>query len=389
MDRTLTIRASVHDVQFTLMLSISLVVMVIFLFLRSVWATIIPSITVPVALICTFAVMYLLNYSLDNLSLMALTIAVGFVVDDAIVMLENIYRHIEEGMKPMEAALKGAGEIGFTIVSISFSLIAVFIPLLLMGGIVGRLFREFAMTVTIAVVVSCVVSLTLTPMMCSRFLRHDTGRHGRVYRIVEGFFDGADRRLSAHARHGAAAPVHHAADVPRHASSLTVVLYIIIPKGFFPPQDTGVVLGVTEGAQDVSFKEMSRIQQALDDIVAQDPDVQAYGATVGAGIGGQTENNGRMYHRAEAVGSAGRRHGAGVHHPASARSCRRCRVARCSCRRHRTSGSADGCTKTEFQYTLQDADLAELYQWSPKILEQAAGRCRCCATSPPTSRWRA
>ena len=178
MDRTLTIRASVHDVQFTLMLSISLVVMVIFLFLRSVWATIIPSITVPVALICTFAVMYLLDYSLDNLSLMALTIAVGFVVDDAIVMLENIYRHIEEGMKPMEAALKGAGEIGFTIVSISCSLIAVFIPLLLMGGIVGRLFREFAMTVTIAVVVSAIVSLTLTPMMCSRFLRHDSGRHG-------------------------------------------------------------------------------------------------------------------------------------------------------------------------------------------------------------------
>ena len=190
MDRTLTIRASLHDVQFTLMLSISLVVMVIFVFLRSVWATIIPSITVPVALICTFAVMYLLNYSLDNLSLMALTIAVGFVVDDAIVMLENIHRHIEEGMKPMEAALKGAGEIGFTIVSISCSLIAVFIPLLLMGGIVGRLFREFAMTVTVAVVVSCVVSLTLTPMMCSRFLRHDTGRHGRLYRIVEGFFDG-------------------------------------------------------------------------------------------------------------------------------------------------------------------------------------------------------
>ncbi len=188
MDRTLTIRASVHDVQFTLLLSISLVVMVIFLFLRSVWATIIPSVTVPVALICAFAVMYLLNYSLDNLSLMALTIAVGFVVDDAIVMLENIYRHVEEGMRPMEAALKGAGEIGFTIVSISFSLIAVFIPLLLMGGIVGRLFREFAMTVTIAVVVSCIVSLTLTPMMCSRFLRHDTGRHGLVYRIIEGFF---------------------------------------------------------------------------------------------------------------------------------------------------------------------------------------------------------
>ena len=176
-DRTQTIRASVADVQFTLLLSISLVVMVIFLFLRNVWATIIPSITVPVALICTFAVMYLMDYSLDNLSLMALTIAVGFVVDDAIVMLENIFRHIEEGMRPMEAAIKGAGEIGFTIVSISCSLIAVFIPLLLMGGIVGRLFREFAMTVTIAVVVSMVVSLTLTPMMCSRFLHHHQGGH--------------------------------------------------------------------------------------------------------------------------------------------------------------------------------------------------------------------
>ena len=216
MDRTQTIRASVHDVQFTLMLSVGLVVMVIFLFLRSVWATIIPSITVPVALICTFAVMYLLDYSLDNLSLMALTIAVGFVVDDAIVMLENIYRHIEEGMRPMEAALKGAGEIGFTIVSISFSLIAVFIPLLLMGGIVGRLFREFAMTVTIAVVVSCVVSLTLTPMMCSRFLRHHTGRPRAALSHHRGLLRCADRRLPPHARYRAAPPVHHAADVPRH-----------------------------------------------------------------------------------------------------------------------------------------------------------------------------
>ncbi len=196
-DRTLTIRASVEDVQFTLMLSIALVVMVIFLFLRNVWATIIPSVTVPLALVGTFAVMYVLGYSLDNLSLMALTIAVGFVVDDAIVMLENIYRHIEEGMNPMEAALKGAGEIGFTIISISLSLIAVFIPLLLMGGIVGRLFREFAMTVAIAVVVSAFVSLTLTPMMCSRFLKHHHGEHGRLYRLVEGFFDGCSAATAA------------------------------------------------------------------------------------------------------------------------------------------------------------------------------------------------
>ena len=313
MDRTLTIRASVHDVQFTLLLSISLVVMVIFLFLRNVWATIIPSITVPVALICTFAVMYLLNYSLDNLSLMALTIAVGFVVDDAIVMLENIYRHIEEGMRPMEAALKGAGEIGFTIVSISVSLIAVFIPLLLMGGIVGRLFREFAMTVTIAVVVSCIVSLTLTPMMCSRFLRHDTGRHGLVYRIIEGFFTGMiggyRRTLDIALRFQFITLLTFLATV-----SLTVLLYIEIPKGFFPAQDTGVILGITEGAQDVSFKEMTRIQRQLNEVVSQDPDVQAYAATIGAGVGGQTDQQRPHVHRAEAVGPARRRHGAGLHH---------------------------------------------------------------------------
>jgi hydrophobe/amphiphile efflux-1 (HAE1) family protein len=368
MDRTLTIRASVHDVQFTLMLSISLVVMVIFLFLRSVWATIIPSITVPVALICTFAVMYLLSYSLDNLSLMALTIAVGFVVDDAIVMLENIYRHVEEGMTPMEAALKGAGEIGFTIVSISCSLIAVFIPLLLMGGIVGRLFREFAMTVTVAVVVSCVVSLTLTPMMCSRFLRHDTGEHGRFYRIIEGFFDalvgGYRRTLDIALRHQFITLLTFLGTV-----SLTVVLYIYIPKGFFPPQDTGVVLGVTEGAQDVSFKEMSRIQQALNDIVAKDPDVSAYGATVGAGIGGQTTNNGRIYIALkpwnERVGGTAQNF-----------------INRVRPKLQSVLGGAlymqaaqdirvgGRLTKTEFQYTLQDADLAELYQWSPKILDK-------------------
>ncbi len=189
MDRTLTIRASVEDVQFTLILSIVLVVLVIFLFLRSFWATLIPSVTVPVALICTFAAMYLLGYSVDNLSLMALTISVGFVVDDAIVMLENIYRYVEDGMDAMEAALKGAAEIGFTILSISFSLVAVFIPLLLMGGIVGRLFREFAMTISIAVLLSAFVSLTLTPMMCSRFLRVHHGEHNWAYRVVEGFFN--------------------------------------------------------------------------------------------------------------------------------------------------------------------------------------------------------
>jgi hydrophobe/amphiphile efflux-1 (HAE1) family protein len=368
MDRTQTIRASVHDVQFTLMLSISLVVMVIFLFLRSVWATIIPSITVPVALICTFAVMFLLNYSLDNLSLMALTIAVGFVVDDAIVMLENVYRHVEEGMRPMEAALKGAGEIGFTIVSISLSLIAVFIPLLLMGGIVGRLFREFAMTVTIAVVVSCLVSLTLTPMMCSRFLRHHTGGHGRLYRIVEGFFD----RLIGGYRHTLDIALRHQFITLLTflaTATLTVFLYIYIPKGFFPPQDTGVVIGVTEAAQDISFKQMMRVQQSLADVIAQEPDVAGFVSGIGAGVGGMSVNNGRLF---IALKPWDQRSGGTAQDF----------ITRVRPKLQRVQGGAlflqaaqdirvgGRLSKTEFQYTLQDADLQELYQWSPKILEK-------------------
>ncbi|MGH7152466.1 MAG: efflux RND transporter permease subunit, partial [Acetobacteraceae bacterium] len=278
----------------TLMLSVGLVVMVIFLFLRSAWATIIPSVTVPVALICTFAAMYLMGYSLDNLSLMALTIAVGFVVDDAIVMLENIYRHIEDGLSPLQATLQGAREIGFTILSMSISLVAVFIPLLLMGGIVGRLFREFAMTVAIAVLVSAFVSLTLTPMMCSRFLRHHEGRHSLAYRVIEAFFVGLlafyQRTLDVALRHRFITLLTFLA-----TAALTVVLYIDIPKGFFPAQDTGVVIGVSEGAQDVSFKKMARIQARLDKVIAADPDVAAYGATVGSGIGSETVNNGRTY----------------------------------------------------------------------------------------------
>ncbi len=367
MDRTLTIRASVKDVQFTLLLSISLVVMVIFLFLRNVWATIIPSITVPVALICTFAVMFVMGYSLDNLSLMALTIAVGFVVDDAIVMLENIFRHIEDGMPPMEAALKGAGEIGFTIVSISCSLIAVFIPLLLMGGIVGRLFREFAMTVSIAVAVSAVVSLTLTPMMCSRFLHHQAS-HGRAYRIIESMFDaligGYRRTLDIALRFQFITLMTFLATL-----TLTVFLYIAIPKGFFPSQDTGVVIGVTEAAENISFKDMARIQGQLDDIVAQDPDVDGYGATVGAGIGGQTTNNGRIYISLkpwdERTGGSAQDF-----------------ITRIRPKLRAVQGGAlylqaaqdirvgGRLTKTEFQYTLQDANLDELYGWAPKILDK-------------------
>ncbi len=366
MDRTLTIRASLADVQFTLMLSVALVVMVIFVFLRSLWATIIPSVTVPVALICTFAAMFVLGFSLDNLSLMALTIAVGFVVDDAIVMLENIFRHIEDGMSPLEASLKGAGEIGFTIVSISFSLVAVFIPLLLMGGIVGRMFREFAMTVTIAVMVSAFVSLTLTPMMCSRFLRHHTGGHGLAYRIVEGFFEaligGYRHTLDIALRFQFITLLTFLATV-----SLTVYLFIIIPKGFFPPQDTGVVFCSTEGAQDISFGQMSDLQQKLNAIVAADPDTSAYGSLVGAGVGAQTGNNGRMFIAlkpwAERIGGSAQQF-----------------IDRNRPKFNAVMGGkafmqaipdiklGGRLSKTEFQYTLQDASLEELFEWAPKVL---------------------
>ena len=368
MDRTQTIRASVADVQFTLMLCVGLVVMVIFLFLRNVWATIIPSITVPVALICTFAAMYLMSYSLDNLSLMALTIAVGFVVDDAIVMLENIYRHIENGERPMEAALKGAGEIGFTIISISLSLVAVFIPLLLMGGIVGRLFREFAMVVSIAVAVSAVVSLTLTPMMCSRFLKHHEGSHGLLFRVIERFFEGilAGYRvtLDIALRFRFITLLTFFATV-----GLTGYLYVTIPKGFFPPQDTGVVIGLTEGAQDISFKRMMEVQTRLGEIIAADPDTQAFASGIGPGVGGQTINNGRMFIALkpwhERTGGTAQQY-----------------IARMRPKLATVQGGAlylqaaqdirvgGRLSKTEFQYTLQDANLEELYQWAPKILDK-------------------
>jgi hydrophobe/amphiphile efflux-1 (HAE1) family protein len=365
-DRTQTIRASVADVEFTLMLSIALVVMVIFLFLRNFWATLIPTITVPLALIGTFAVMFLLGYSLDNLSLMALTIAVGFVVDDAIVMLENIYRYIEEGMNPMEAALKGAGEIGFTIVSISFSLIAVFIPLLLMGGIVGRIFREFAMTVSIAVLVSAFVSLTLTPMMCSRFLRHQQS-HGRLYRIVESFFEallgGYRRTLDIVLRHQFITLLVFLCTL-----CFTGYLFTVIPKGLFPQQDTGVIVGISEGSQDISFPEMARRQMALGDIIAQDPDVDGYSSSIGAGLGGQTGNNGRFYIALKPF----------EQRTANAEQI----IARLRPKLAHVLGanlflqasqdiSVGGrLSKTQYQYTLQDANLGELYEWAPKVMQK-------------------
>jgi hydrophobic/amphiphilic exporter-1 (mainly G- bacteria), HAE1 family len=292
-DRTQTIRAAVHDVQFTLLLTIALVVAVIFVFLRSLWATIIPSVTVPLSLLGAFALMWAMGYTLDNLSLMALTISVGFVVDDAIVMLENITRYIEEGEAPHAAALKGSGQIGFTILSISVSLIAVLIPLLLMGGIIGRLFREFAVTLSLTIVVSAVVSLTLTPMMAARFLpaAKDT-HHGRLYAFSERGFDAL---LKAY---------EHGLDVVLRfrfvtllvffaTLALTVYLFVIIPKGFFPQQDTGLITGISQAAQDVSVKDMMRHQEALGAIVMKDPAIANVAMAIGGA--GNPSNTGRMF----------------------------------------------------------------------------------------------
>ncbi len=366
-DRTLTIRASVADVEFTLMLSIALVVMVIFVFLRNVWATIIPSVTVPLALIGTCAVMYLMDYSLDNLSLMALTISVGFVVDDAIVMLENIYRHIEEGMRPLDAALKGAGEIGFTIVSISVSLIAVFIPLLLMGGIVGRLFREFAMTVAIAVVVSAVISLTLTPMMCSRFLRGHTGEHGRLYRVIEGMFEGLlgfyRRTLDIVLRFQFITLVVFFCTL-----ALTAYLYVIIPKGFFPDQDNGLIIAVTEGAQDISFQQMKSRQHALGEVLAADPDIQDFSGSMGAGGGGQTANNGKFFITLKPFDQ---RHATAQQIIARLRpKLTQVMGAQMFMQAAQDVRVGARVSKTLYQFTLQDSDSNELYSYAPKVLEK-------------------
>ena len=272
-DRTQTIRASVADVQFTLMLTVALVVMVIFIFLRSFWATVIPAVTVPLSLVGTFAILYEMGYSLDNLSLMALSIAVGFVVDDAVVEIENIQRHIEEGLSPYDAAMKGSGEIGFTVMAITFSLIAVFIPLFLMSGYVGLLFREFAITVSVALVLSLVISRTLTPMMCAYLLKPESKEHGWLYRISERGFDGLlnvyEAGLKIVLRHRFTTLM-----VMFGTIALTGYLYVVIPKGFFPQQDTGLILGQSEAAQDISFQAMTERQQALLDAIMRDPAVR-------------------------------------------------------------------------------------------------------------------
>src|SRR3984893_11846482 len=269
-DRTTTIRASVKDVQFSLMLTIGLVVLVIFLFLRSVAATIIPSVAVPLSLVGTFGVMYLLGYSLNNLTLMALTISTGFVVDDAIVMIENIDRYLEEGEPPLEAALKGAGQFGFTIVSLTVSLIAVLLPLLFMGDIVGRLFREFAVTLAVTILVSAVVSLTLTPMMCAKLLKQrQPGKESRFYRSTENFYN---RVIEFYGRTLKFVLQHQTITLLVTAGTLVLTLFMFykIPKGFFPIQDTGVIQGVSEAAQTISFRGMSELQQQLTKVILQD-----------------------------------------------------------------------------------------------------------------------
>jgi len=362
-DRTTTIEASLHDVQFTLMLTIALVIMVIFLFLRSVWATIIPGMTVPLALLGTAALMYAAGYSLDNLSLMGLTIAVGFVVDDAIVMLENIYRHIEAGMAPRQAAIQGAGEIGFTIMTISISLVAVFIPLLLMSGIVGRLFREFAVVVTMTIVVSAFVSLTLSPTLCALFLRNEKdARHGRFYTVIEGMFD---RLLAGYTR---------GLDWVLQRQGLTLIvffitvaasalLFAVIPKGFFPQQDTGIIKGISDAAQDVSFDQMQRLQQKVGSIVIKDPAVASYGTFIG---GSRPLNNGFVI-----IGLK----------PRDQRNVTADQVIR---RLRKKLAKVQNITlylqsaqdinvggrtsRTQYQYTLEDVDLGELNTWAPKVL---------------------
>jgi multidrug efflux pump len=292
-DRTGTIRASIRDVQFTLVLAVALVVLVVLIFLRTIRATIIAGVALPLSLIATFGVMWFCGFSLDNLSLMALTIGTGFVVDDAIVMIENIVRHMEEGETALDAALRGAREIGFTVISLTVSLIAVFIPLLFMTGLVGRMFREFALTLTIAVVTSMVVSLTLTPMMCSRLLRHD---HGSGNRITRGFNTAVDRTVEGYRRSLEWVLRHQTMTMVTTAATLvaTVWLYVIIPKGFLPAQDTGLISAVTEGGPEVSFAEMQRLQARIVDVIKQDPDVTGAVSVIGVSPINPTPNAGHL-----------------------------------------------------------------------------------------------
>jgi multidrug efflux pump len=367
-DRTETIRASVNDVQFELMLTIALVVMVIFLFLRSLAATIIPSIAVPLSLVGTFGIMYLLGYSLNNLTLMALTISTGFVVDDAIVMIENISRYIEAGEDPLAAALKGSEQIGFTIVSLTVSLIAVLIPLLFMGDVVGRLFREFAITLAVTILVSAVVSLTLTPMMCAKLLKHKPeSEQNRFYRVSEHFFDYViglyGRTLQFVLRYRFTTLM-----ITIGTLVLTLVLYIIVPKGFFPIEDTGIILGISEAPQTVSFDSMAQRQQRLADVILQDPDVQSLSSFIGIDGTNTTINSGRIQINLKPLDQ------------------RHDRVVDIIQRLQSKLKSVEGITlylqplqdltvsdvvsRTQYQYSLESADPNELTTWTNNLVNE-------------------
>ena len=367
-DRTETIRASVKDVQFELMLTVALVVMVIFLFLRNFYATIIPGVAVPLSLVGTFGVMYLLGYSLNNLSLMALTISTGFVVDDAIVMIENIDRFLEEGDSPLDAALKGSGQIGFTIVSLTVSLIAVLIPLLFMGDIVGRLFREFAVTLAVTILVSAVVSLTLTPMMCAKLLKaKDSSKESWFYRKSEAFYEGViewyGRMLKVVLRHQTTTLL-----VTLGTLVLTLFLYVVVPKGFFPVQDTGVILGISEAPENISFPAMAQRQQALSAIILKDGDVASLSSFIGIDGTNVTPNSGRIQINLK---------------PRDQRSDTASDIIR---RLQPELAKVEGITlymqpvqdltvedrvsRTQFQYTMEDTDAKELAIWSGKLVDK-------------------
>jgi multidrug efflux pump len=367
-DRTTTIRASVHDVEISLLISVVLVILVVFLFLREIWATIIPSVAVPLSLVGTFGVMYLLGYTIDNLSLMALTISTGFVVDDAIVVIENITRYIEMGMNPYDAAMKGSKEIGFTVLSMSTSLIAVFIPILLMGGIVGKLFREFAVTLSVAIAVSLLVSLTTTPMLCAQFLKsRDESRYGRLYRASENAFQWLHFEYNSALRW-----------VLRHqglilcvaigCTALDVYLYIIVPKGFFPQQDTGRLQGRTVAAQDISFPAMSAKQRQLAQITLEDPAVQSVSASVGGnGPGGGSTNIGGMF---VGLKPLAQRPGRVTADQVVARLRRKLTsipgaILYLQAQQDIQIGARGAAT--QYQYTLWDENLNELNTWAPQL----------------------
>ena len=366
-DRTTTIRASVKDVEFELLLAIALVVMVIFIFLRNLSATIIPGVAVPLSLVGTFGVMYLAGFSINNLTLMALTIATGFVVDDAIVMIENIMRYIEEGDSPMEAALKGSKQIGFTIISLTFSLVAVLIPLLFMGDVVGRLFREFAVTLAVSILISAVVSLTLTPMMCARLLRHvPESEQPRFHRVTARFFDNVIERYGR-ALEWVLARQTATLVVAVGTLVLTGLLYLVVPKGFFPVQDTGVIQAITEAAQSSSFQSMGRKQEAVQKVILEDPAVASVSSFIGVDGTNQTINAGRMLINLKPKGE---RDAMSVVTDRLQDSVQKLGGVSLYMQPVQDLTIEDRVARTQYQFTVEDPDPAVLAEWVPKLVER-------------------